>query len=109
MKQDVEEYLKSLSDVPFILEESTTCSYTLNKKTIYLLFRNKDGGYFDWHTIITAALHEYAHIIDRDNSGHGPHFDYVLETLEGKACERYGFRCQFPSDPEYPSIKNQSC
>jgi hypothetical protein len=109
MKNDVIVYLKSLSDVPFELQESSDCSYTLNKKTIYLLLRDRNGEYYDWHTIITAALHEFAHVIDRHNRGHGLPFYSVLKDLETIATDKYGYRSNFPSDPEYTRVKNESC
>ena len=102
MLQDVVEYMRSLSTAEFdIVESDVTC--TVNKNTIYLLLRDTNGKYFDWHTIISAAIHELAHVIDRVN-GHSGTFFVILRHLEAIASAKYGYICSFPTDPEYSRV-----
>lgn len=104
MISDVYEYLRSLdsSNKPFTLIESSTYSFTLNSRHISLVIRNiSTNEYYDWHTIISVAIHEFAHVIDGSHS-HSHSFECVRKHLCSKAQELYGYRPMYPIDPTYP-------
>jgi len=63
-----------------------------------------DGEYYDWHTIMTAAIHEYAHVMDKEAiESHGNSFLYFHEQLMNSARKMFNYRPEYPIDPSYPN------
>lgn len=101
---DIRQYISTLLPCDFTLTESSTVSYTLDNYSIHLVLRSADGCKFDWHTVITVAIHEAAHVLDKHAiSTHGDSFYAHRDRLTERARQLYGYDPSYPIDPSYPT------
>ena len=99
------EYLSSLDNCEFHIQESDTVTHTVDKYTIHMVIKHKKV-IFDWHTLVTVAIHEFAHVIDKyATESHGPSFYKEKMKLEIRATSIYGYRPDFPIDPDYTIVE----
>lgn len=63
-------------------------SYTEDKSVIYLCLRDERGNYYPMNTLMYVALHEIAHILNKENYGHTPEFHDIFNKLLCKASEK---------------------
>jgi hypothetical protein len=60
-------------------------SFTEDKTIIYLCVRDENGNYYPMNTLIYVALHEIAHLFNKDDYGHTPRFHSIFQKLLCKA------------------------
>jgi hypothetical protein len=86
---DLKEYL-SVIDPTFkdIDIREASSSYTEDKSIIYLCLRDEKGQYYPMNTIIYVALHEIAHLINRNDFGHTPAFHKIFDKLLCQAASK---------------------
>lgn len=63
-------------------------SYTEDKTIIYLCLRDEQGKYYPENTIIYVALHEIAHLLNREDFGHTEAFHKMFDKLLCKAASK---------------------
>ena len=56
-------------------------SYTEDKTIIYLCLKDENGQFYPSNTLIYVALHEIAHMLNREDYGHTPAFHKVFDKL----------------------------
>jgi predicted metal-dependent hydrolase len=56
-------------------------SYTEDKTIIYLCLRDENGRYYPINTLIYVALHEIAHLLNKEDYGHTPAFHKIFDKL----------------------------
>lgn len=63
-------------------------SYTEDKTIIYLCLRDEQGKFYPDNTLVYVALHEIAHLLNREDFGHTPAFHKMFDKLLCKAAAR---------------------
>ena len=71
-------------------------SYTEDKTIIYLCLRDEKGQFYPVNTIMYVALHEIAHLLNKEDFGHTPAFHKVFDKLLCNAAAKGVY------DPEIP-------
>ena len=71
-------------------------SYTEDKSIIYLCLRDEKGQFYPMNTLMYVALHEIAHLLNKEDFGHTPAFHKVFDRLLCKAANKGVY------DPEKP-------
>ena len=85
--------------------KSTSTSYTINKKKIYMCLKDKEGNYYDDNTLIYVLLHEYSHTLCTD-IGHTEQFDKIFKEVLQKAIH-YGIYDGSEPKSDYCEYKQQ--
>ncbi len=62
-------------------------SYTEDKSIIYLCLRDEKGQFYPINTIMYVALHEIAHLINKEDFGHTTSFHKIFDKLLCKASD----------------------
>ena len=104
IREDLDGVCEELRLKPnYELYESNSISFTWEKKTIYIVLWDQEREeYYDYNTIMLAALHELSHIICKDKD-HGPRFDQIESKLQ-EAASRIGIvDLDQGFDPRYPA------
>lgn len=83
------ELKKSLLPLHPIVKKIDICtdnnaSYTINKKTIYMCLKDKQGNYYDLNVLKAVMIHELAHVIT-DEIGHTEKFNNNFQILLDRA------------------------
>lgn len=63
-------------------------SYTEDKSVIFLCLRNEKGEVYPMNTVMYVALHEIAHMINKNDYGHTPAFHKIFNDLLCKAAAK---------------------
>lgn len=79
-------------------------SYTEDKSVIYLCLRDKNGQQYPMNTIIYVALHEIAHLLNRDDYGHTPKFQEIFNELLCKAAAKGIYNPNIPHGDQYCGV-----
>ena len=69
------------------IRESTS-SFTEDKTIIYLCLRDEKGEFYPTNTLIYVALHEIAHLLNKEDYGHTPAFHRIFDKLLCKAASK---------------------
>lgn len=75
--RDVEYHFPFAQQLNFYTGSS---SYTINKKSVYICVKDKDGNYYTKKQLTFVVLHELAHAMN-DEIGHGDKFKEIFEEL----------------------------
>jgi hypothetical protein len=79
-------------------------SYTEDKSIIYLCLRNEQGQYYPVNTLIYVALHEIAHLLNRENFGHTAAFYKEFDKLLCQATEKGVYDPSIPHTSWYCGV-----
>ena len=60
-------------------------SYTEDKSIIYLCLRDEKGQFYPINTLMYVALHEIAHLVNKEDFGHTASFHKIFDKLLCKA------------------------
>ena len=90
---DVRDYLAQLHEEHFELRADDERTFTLNNEIIHLVIADKSGRLFDWHTIMTAAIHEFAHVIDK-NAAQAIRGQFLAVGTHESLLPAIGLRCE---------------
>lgn len=63
-------------------------SYTEDKTIIYLCLRDEKGQFYPINTLIYVALHEIAHLLNKEDYGHTAAFHRIFDDLLCKAAAK---------------------
>ena len=63
-------------------------SYTEDKTIIYLCLRDEKGQFYPVNTLMYVALHEIAHLLNKEDYGHTPAFHKIFDRLLCKAAAK---------------------
>jgi hypothetical protein len=85
---------------PYRLKVSDTNTYTLDKRIIYVVTKNKKGQLFNTDTILFVLLHEMAHILSSENH-HTPLF-HQIENKVYLTAKKLGLLRDNQVDKSYP-------
>ena len=75
-------------------------SYTINKEKIYICLLDEKGEYYPMNMLIYVFLHELAHLINKEDTGHTEKFHEIFQQLINKAHELEIY------NPSIPPIDN---
>jgi len=102
---DLKEKLKIIdpSFAELDIREATS-SYTEDKSIIYLCLRDEKGHYYPINTIMYVALHEIAHLINKQDFGHTPAFHKEFDKLLCKASEKNVYDPSLPHTSWYCGV-----
>lgn len=81
---------------------SSDKSYTINKETIYICVKDKNGDYYPLNMILFVILHELAHYFNTKDVGHTEEFHRIFDELLAQASAMGIYT------PEIPVIDNYS-
>lgn len=79
-------------------------SYTEDKSIIYLCLRDKAGMYYNENTLMYVALHEIAHLLNKEDYGHTPAFHKMFDKLLCKAASKGVYDPELPHPDEYCDV-----
>jgi hypothetical protein len=65
-----------------------TSSFTEDKAIIYLCLKDDQGKFYPTNTLVYVALHEIAHLLNKEDYGHTPAFHRVFDKLLCKAAAK---------------------
>lgn len=74
---------------------------TINKERIVLCLKDKDGVYYDKNMLVYVLIHETAHMLCPEYSGHNKHFYSIMNKLLDTAIIMKLFDPTKPLDPNY--------
>lgn len=60
-------------------------SYTINKEKIYICLLDENGQYYPINMLIYVFLHELAHLLNKEDTGHTEKFHEIFQQLINKA------------------------
>lgn len=102
LANDLNSLFDESSTVPsYELLPSKDRTFVADKRTIYLVLRREGQDFFDYSTILQAAIHEMAHILCPE-TGHSDSFYRIEDYLMQRAIQQYLLTPGFYPDPEYP-------
>lgn len=79
-------------------------SYTEDKTIIYLCLRDEKGHFYPTNTLIYVALHEIAHMLNKEDFGHTPAFHKVFDRLLCKAAAKGIYNPEEPHTSWYCGV-----
>lgn len=96
---DLKEKLAVVNDRFKTLDiREASSSYTEDKTIIYLCLRDEKGQFYPTNTLIYVALHEIAHLLNKEDFGHTPAFYKIFDKLLCKAAAKGVY------DPNEPHV-----
>lgn len=85
------------------IRESSS-SYTEDKSIIYLCLRDEKGQYYPINTVMYVALHEIAHLLNKEDFGHTPAFHRTFDKLLCDAAAKKVYDPNLPHTPSYCGV-----
>jgi hypothetical protein len=83
------ELKKTLKDIHPIVKDVKLYkgqkSYTINKQKIYICLFDENGEYYPINMLIYVFLHELAHLLNKEDTGHTEKFHEIFQELIYKA------------------------
>ena len=79
-------------------------SYTEDKSIIYLCLRDEKGQLYPVNTLIYVALHEIAHLINKEDFGHTTAFYKAFDKLLCQASDRGVYDPSIPHTSWYCGV-----
>lgn len=103
LSNDLNNLFEDRSTIPsYELLPSKDRTFVTNKRTIYLVLRRPGyDDFFDYATILHAAIHEMAHILCPEK-GHSDNFYQIEDYLMQQAYKQHLLHESFYPDPDYP-------
>lgn len=80
LQREIAKVNPAILDVAIVPGNAT---YTLNKRVIYVKMDDDAGRPLDWNSLVYRALHELAHVIDRnhDDTHEGTEWNSIFNSL----------------------------
>lgn len=79
-------------------------SYTEDKSIIYLCLRDEKGTFYPENTVMYVALHEIAHLLNKQDFGHTEAFHKVFDDLLCKAAAKKVYDPNLPHTSWYCGV-----